>query len=287
MINTDTGVLQTVDKRLQDYGLTIMLAAVLMVWYVVQLFVWNLYDDSFFQWLFTFESLTGPTPGWILSTFSHGYPGHLYYNVGMLLVFGGFAEPHLRRREYLVFFIVVGSAASFVNLVFRPEDAPSVGASGAIYGLVLYSLYHYVRNHDDQLLPTTSIDGRFGWVRTLLKSVMVSLGFLLVSLQTLLELVGILHCPTTSQSTEAEKYPHVSDGENRREWSSPCYRYLAGSATTGGASCDAVTEASMPLAISHRAKPSSNIAPGTYRTYTIEFTPGLNSSTTMSTKSAG
>lgn len=192
MVATDTKVLKTVDKRLQEYGLTITLATVLIVWYLIQLFVFNLYDDSFFQWLFTFESVTRPTPGWVLSTFSHGYRGHLYLNVGMLLVFGGFAEPHLRRREYLLFFIVVGSAASFVNLVFRPEDAPSVGASGTIYGLVSFSLYHYARHHGDQLHPSASTQGWFGWERSVLKSVMVSLGFLLIGLQTLLQLVGIL-----------------------------------------------------------------------------------------------
>lgn len=111
---------------------------------------------------------------------SHGGVSHLAFNVAMLLMFGGFAEQHLRRHEYLAFFFIVGTAASFANLIFWPNNAPSLGASGAIFGLIGYSLYHYVQNHEENLYPyNSSSSGLLESEHTLFLSAMIGLGSLL------------------------------------------------------------------------------------------------------------
>ena len=66
---------------------------------------------------------------------THGSIMHLFFNMYALLILGNTLETTLGKRRFLFIFIVSQISASFFSLYFNPENQPSVGASGAIFGL--------------------------------------------------------------------------------------------------------------------------------------------------------
>lgn len=66
---------------------------------------------------------------------THGGIMHLFFNMYALLVLGNVLEGALGRRRFLIIFFVSQISASLFSLYFNPENMPSVGASGAIFGL--------------------------------------------------------------------------------------------------------------------------------------------------------
>src|SRR4051812_21203368 len=70
----------------------------------------------------------------VTSLFIHGGDYHLILNMGCLLSFGPVVERMLGRWMFCLTYLVTGIAGGLVSLVVHP-DIPSVGASGAIFGL--------------------------------------------------------------------------------------------------------------------------------------------------------
>jgi rhomboid protease GluP len=83
--------------------------------------------------------------------FLHAGPIHLFFNMYGLWVLGPYVERLYGSAKFVVFWIVsgiVGVAASYLTVrpelatgrltsfLFRAQDAPSVGASGALFGLI-------------------------------------------------------------------------------------------------------------------------------------------------------
>lgn len=112
-------------------------------------------QNLFFDWgviphdvlLLLSEPLTAPWDVWatlITSQFLHSGWAHIIGNMLFLWVFGDNIEDALGHFTYLGFYLVGGVAASIVQaLVMGPAEIPSIGASGAIAGvlgayLVLY-----------------------------------------------------------------------------------------------------------------------------------------------------
>ncbi len=82
--------------------------------------------------------------GWIWQfltyMFLHGSIFHLFFNMYALLLFGRPLEERWGLKEFLAFYLVTGVGAGIVtflwNLASNPF-IPTIGASGAIFGLVL------------------------------------------------------------------------------------------------------------------------------------------------------
>ncbi|MFW9952502.1 MAG: rhomboid family intramembrane serine protease, partial [Candidatus Thorarchaeota archaeon] len=72
------------------------------------------------------------------SIFVHGNPIHLFSNMIALLFFGATVETNNRinKIQYLIIYFVSGLLGSFFSLLLLPLDIISLGASGAIFGLV-------------------------------------------------------------------------------------------------------------------------------------------------------
>ncbi|GAB4529721.1 MAG: rhomboid family intramembrane serine protease [Anaerolineae bacterium] len=69
--------------------------------------------------------------------FLHGGWTHLIGNMLFLYIFGPNVEEYFGRGRFLLFYLVAGYAASFTHLLFNQTVcAPSLGASGAIYGIM-------------------------------------------------------------------------------------------------------------------------------------------------------
>jgi membrane associated rhomboid family serine protease len=91
--------------------------------------------------LFEEGALSGPAVAdgdyWRLVTagFLHAGFFHLLFNMLSLYILGGLLEPAVGRLRFGLIYIVSLLAGSFGALVLTP-DAPTVGASGAIFGLM-------------------------------------------------------------------------------------------------------------------------------------------------------
>ncbi len=73
----------------------------------------------------------------LTSMFLHASWLHLIGNMWVLYIFGDNIEDHLGHFKYLVFYLISGIAAALVHTLLNPSsDIPSVGASGAIAGVM-------------------------------------------------------------------------------------------------------------------------------------------------------
>jgi membrane associated rhomboid family serine protease len=73
--------------------------------------------------------------------FVHASWSHIFFNMLALFLFGIQIERHMGSTEFLVFYFVCGIGAGIVTLFFNSATGqgmiPIVGASGAIFGLLL------------------------------------------------------------------------------------------------------------------------------------------------------
>ena len=77
---------------------------------------------------------------WQLFTyiFLHGGFSHILFNLLALWMFGGELENYWGSRKFLFYFFFCGVGAGICTVIFSPyQFVPTIGASGAIYGLLL------------------------------------------------------------------------------------------------------------------------------------------------------
>lgn len=73
----------------------------------------------------------------ITAMFMHGGWLHLFSNMLFLWIFGDNVEDRFGHLPFLVFYLLVGLAATFAQFAVSPESSiPNVGASGAISGVL-------------------------------------------------------------------------------------------------------------------------------------------------------
>lgn len=86
-------------------------------------------------WVSRFNVQDGEYWRLLTAGFLHGGFFHLLFNMYVLYVLGGMLEPAIGRLRFAVIYFVSLLAGSFGALLLEP-DAPTVGASGAIFGLM-------------------------------------------------------------------------------------------------------------------------------------------------------
>ena len=70
--------------------------------------------------------------------FLHGGLTHLLFNMFALWMFGAEIENHWGTRQFLTYYFICGIGAALINLLATVGSPyPTVGASGAIYGVLL------------------------------------------------------------------------------------------------------------------------------------------------------
>ena len=77
---------------------------------------------------------------WQLFTyiFLHGGLSHILFNLLALWMFGGELENYWGSKKFLFYFLFCGIGAGICTVVFTPyQFIPVIGASGAIYGILL------------------------------------------------------------------------------------------------------------------------------------------------------
>ena len=97
--------------------------------------------------LFAFRGdVVFPTRLWtpITYMFLHGGLGHIFFNMLGLYFFGPRVEERLGSRSFIWLYVVSGLFGALLSLVFTP-GAWIVGASGALYGVMLAFAYYWPR----------------------------------------------------------------------------------------------------------------------------------------------
>ena len=87
-------------------------------------------------WLLGTEVAGGQTYRLVTAAFLHGGVTHLLFNMWALWIFGQAVESHLGRARFLTVYLVSLVAGTTASYLFNAPDNPSLGASGAIYGIV-------------------------------------------------------------------------------------------------------------------------------------------------------
>ncbi len=98
---------------------------------------------------------------WTIIThqFMHGSWGHLLGNMWFLIIFGDNIESNLGKTKYIIFYLICGIIAAFSHMAFNAESAiPTVGASGAISGVLGAYIVLYPKNKISTVIP-------FGFIR--------------------------------------------------------------------------------------------------------------------------
>jgi len=90
----------------------------------------------------------------LISMFLHGGWAHFLGNMLYLWIFGDNVEDRLGHLRYLVFYLLCGWAASYAHIWSDPaSQLPSIGASGAIAGVLGAYMTLYPRARVITLLP--------------------------------------------------------------------------------------------------------------------------------------
>jgi membrane associated rhomboid family serine protease len=96
------------------------------------------------------DEAAGPSPIWLTlfsSMFMHGGWAHLGGNMLFLFVFGDNVERALGHVKYVAFYLVCGAIAAYAQILSSPESLiPSLGASGAISGVLAAYLVYFPNN---------------------------------------------------------------------------------------------------------------------------------------------
>lgn len=100
----------------------------------------------------------------LISMFLHGSWGHLLGNALFFWVFGNNIEDSMGRLRFLVFYVICGLAAAAAHVLVDPTSpVPTVGASGAISGVLGAYIVLYPRVKVRTLIPPIFIVNMRAW----------------------------------------------------------------------------------------------------------------------------
>ena len=122
--------------------ITPVVTFVLIIINVVIFFLELAGGDQFIQnWAFIPSRFSADPAGdsvtIITAMFMHGGWVHLFGNMLFLWIFGDNVEDRFGHRNFLIFYLLAGIAATFAQYTFNPGSSiPNVGASGAIAGVL-------------------------------------------------------------------------------------------------------------------------------------------------------
>ena len=115
----------------------------LLIINIIVFFGTELIGDPMYQ-LFALFPIGSPFFRWwqfVTHMFMHGNFMHIFFNMWSLFVFGPLLERLWGSKKFLIFYFVCGLGAALCHelvLLSQPlSNIPTVGASGAIYGLLL------------------------------------------------------------------------------------------------------------------------------------------------------
>ena len=102
----------------------------------------------------------------LTSAFLHGALWHIGFNMYALLAFGSQVERLLGATRYVVLYVVAALGGSVATYLFLSPYTPSLGASGAVFGLFggYFVMARTLRADTSQLVMLIGINLAFGFV---------------------------------------------------------------------------------------------------------------------------
>jgi len=149
------------------------------------------------------QEAPGPSPIWLTlftSMFMHGGWTHIGGNMLFLFIFGDNVERLFGSLKYLIFYLLCGIAADFAQIYSDPNSViPSLGASGAISGVLAAYVFFFPKNPIRVLLT-------FGYF---IRIQMVP-AFVMIGLWIVIQLVsGIGSIAETAQTGGVAYFAHI------------------------------------------------------------------------------
>ena len=86
------------------------------------------------------------------SIFLHGDLLHIFSNMVSLLIFGAYVELSFSKYEFVVIYFGSGLIGSFFSMLFLPLNTISLGASGAVFGLIGSAFSIIISQRDTPLI---------------------------------------------------------------------------------------------------------------------------------------
>jgi len=110
-----------------------------------------------------FSPVSGNFHIWQLITymFLHGGFWHIFFNMYALMVFGSALENVWGGKRYLLFYIACGIGAALCHILLVHSGVPTVGASGAIYGILIGYAMLYPESMLTMLFPPISLKAKW------------------------------------------------------------------------------------------------------------------------------
>jgi len=115
-------------------------------------------EGFIFDWgLVPAHLISNPVTAWVTiftAMFLHGGWFHLLSNMWFLYIFGDNVEARMGGMRYLIFYLLSGVAAVFLQTYLLPgSNIPMIGASGAIAGVLGAYLISFPRSRVASLVP--------------------------------------------------------------------------------------------------------------------------------------
>ncbi len=114
-------------------------------------FSFGLFDDIFYLLVQINSEVVYNLEIWRLLTsiFLHGDLLHLLSNMISLLIFGSYVELNFSKYKFVLIYFISGFLGSLFTVFFLPLNTISLGASGAIFGLIgaVLSMFIFDRNN--------------------------------------------------------------------------------------------------------------------------------------------
>jgi len=88
----------------------------------------------------------------VTSMFLHGDFLHLFSNMVSLLIFGSYVELSFSKYQFILIYFISGFLGSLLTIFFLPLYTISLGASGAIFGLIGAALSILILDRNNPLI---------------------------------------------------------------------------------------------------------------------------------------
>jgi len=138
-------------SNFKEARITIFLISINVLLYF---FFFLAFEDLFYQLVQINSKIIVELEIWRLFTsmFLHGDAMHLFSNMIALLLFGTYVELNFSKFEFLLIYFLSGLIGNLFSLYLLPFNVISLGASGAIFGLIGATLSLVIVERDMPLI---------------------------------------------------------------------------------------------------------------------------------------
>lgn len=93
--------------------------------------------------------------------FLHGGMGHIFFNLFALWIFGQAIENYWGTKRFVTYYFLTGIGAAIIHMWIGGGGAPTIGASGAVYGILLAFGMMFPDRYIMLLIPPIPIKAKY------------------------------------------------------------------------------------------------------------------------------